>query len=152
MAFFISHFSLSPHRFLTYLLPTAAMALCAATPVPSFLFNPPTQKITVFEPVDECVEGTLRSSYERSGVCFGGFRSAKHLEEPRLRALPSPKRLRADTSACRHGLQPVGAPLRNNERSLINSALEKGFSRRFTGYLLLSSSSWHLKRPRSPLM
>jgi hypothetical protein len=28
----------------------------------------------VFETVDECVEGTLRSSHERSGVCFGGFR------------------------------------------------------------------------------
>jgi hypothetical protein len=28
------------------------------------------------------VEGTLRSSYERSGVCFGGFRPTKHVEEP----------------------------------------------------------------------
>jgi hypothetical protein len=36
--------------------------------------------------VDGCVEGTLRSSYERSGVCFGGFRPTKHVEEPRLRA------------------------------------------------------------------
>jgi hypothetical protein len=35
---------------------------------------PPTQKATAIETVDECVEGTLRSSYERSGVCFGGFR------------------------------------------------------------------------------
>jgi hypothetical protein len=39
-----------------------------------FIVYPPTQKATVFETVDECVEGTLRSSYERSGVCFGGFR------------------------------------------------------------------------------
>jgi len=37
-------------------------------------YYPPTQKATAFEAVDECVEGTLRSSYERSGVCFGGFR------------------------------------------------------------------------------
>jgi hypothetical protein len=35
---------------------------------------PPTQNTTVFETVDEYTEGTLRSSYERSGVCFGGFR------------------------------------------------------------------------------
>ena len=41
----------------------------------------------VFETVDECVEGTLRSSHERSGVCFGGFRPTKHVEEPRLRAV-----------------------------------------------------------------
>jgi hypothetical protein len=47
---------------------------------------PPTQKATVFETVDECVEGTLRSSYERSGVCFGGFRPTKHVEEPRASA------------------------------------------------------------------
>jgi len=44
---------------------------------------PPTQKATVFETADECVEGTLRSSSERSGVCFGGFRPTKHVEEPR---------------------------------------------------------------------
>ena len=48
---------------------------------------PPTQKATVFETVGECVEGTLRSSYERSGVCFGGFRPTKHVEESRLRAV-----------------------------------------------------------------
>ena len=42
---------------------------------------------TIFETVDECVEGTLRSSHERSGVCFGGFRPTKHVEEPRLRAV-----------------------------------------------------------------
>jgi hypothetical protein len=73
---------------------------------------PPTQKVTVFKTVDECVEGSLRSSYERSGVCFGGFRlrarsrsrlreapasagvgrsakagPTKHAEEPRLRAV-----------------------------------------------------------------
>jgi len=47
---------------------------------------PPTQKATAFEAVDECVEGTLRSSYERSGVCFGGFRPTKHVEEPRASA------------------------------------------------------------------
>jgi hypothetical protein len=47
------------------------------------LSYPPTQKATVFKTVDECVEGTLRSSYERSGVCFGGFRPTKHVEEPR---------------------------------------------------------------------
>ena len=51
------------------------------------MIYPPTQKATVFETVDECVEGTLRSSYERSGVCFGGFRPTKHVEEPRLRAV-----------------------------------------------------------------
>jgi hypothetical protein len=44
------------------------------------------QKATVFKPVDEGVEVTLRTSRERSGVCFGGFRHAKHVEEPRLRA------------------------------------------------------------------
>jgi len=38
------------------------------------LTYPPTQKAMVFKTVDECVEGTLRSSCERSGVCFGGFR------------------------------------------------------------------------------
>ena len=48
---------------------------------------PPTQKATAFEAGDECVEGTLRSSYERSGVCFGGFRPTKQAEEPRLRAV-----------------------------------------------------------------
>jgi hypothetical protein len=47
---------------------------------------PPTQKVTVFETVGECIEGTLRSSYERSRVCFGGFRPAKHVEEPRASA------------------------------------------------------------------
>jgi hypothetical protein len=47
---------------------------------------PPTQKATVFETVDECVEGTLLSSYERSGVCFGGFRPTEHVEEPRASA------------------------------------------------------------------
>jgi len=55
-------------------------------PVFSVLFYPPTQKATVFETVDECVEGTLRSSYERSGVCFGGFRPTKNVEEPRASA------------------------------------------------------------------
>jgi len=35
---------------------------------------PPTHKATAYVSVGECVEGTLRSSYERSGVCFGGFR------------------------------------------------------------------------------
>jgi len=35
---------------------------------------PSYAEVMVFETVDECVEGTLRSSYERSGVCFGGFR------------------------------------------------------------------------------
>src|SRR4030067_781850 len=49
-------------------------------------FYPPTQKATVFEAVGECVEGTLRSSYERSGVCFGGIRPTKHVEEPRAPA------------------------------------------------------------------
>ena len=49
-------------------------------------FYPPTQKATVFETVDECQEGTLRSSYERSGVCFGGFRPTKHVEELRASA------------------------------------------------------------------
>ena len=49
-------------------------------------FYPPTQKATVFQTVDECEEGTLRSSYERSGVCFGGFRPTKHVEEPRASA------------------------------------------------------------------
>ena len=59
------------------------------TPLPAFIerIYPPTQKVTVFETADECVEGTLRSSYERSGVCFGGFRPSKHVEEPRLRAV-----------------------------------------------------------------
>jgi hypothetical protein len=47
---------------------------------------PPAQKATVFKTVDECVEGTLRSSNERSGVCFGGFRPTKHVEEPRASA------------------------------------------------------------------
>ena len=47
---------------------------------------PPTQKATTFKTVDECKEGILRGSYERSRVCFGGFRPAKHAEEPRLRA------------------------------------------------------------------
>ena len=51
---------------------------------PFFDLYPPTQKATIFETVDECVEGTLRSSYERSGVCFGGFRLTKHVEEHRL--------------------------------------------------------------------
>ena len=49
---------------------------------------PPAQKATVFDTVDECVEGTLRSSYERRGVCFGGFRPTKHVVERRLRAVP----------------------------------------------------------------
>jgi hypothetical protein len=49
-------------------------------------FNPPTQKATVFETADECVDGTIRSSYEPSGACFGGFRPTKHVEGPRLRA------------------------------------------------------------------
>ena len=40
-----------------------------------------------FRAVDVCVEGTLRSSYERCGVCFGGFRPTKHVEEQRLRAV-----------------------------------------------------------------
>jgi len=35
---------------------------------------PPAQKATVFKTFDECAEGTLRSSNERSGICFGGFR------------------------------------------------------------------------------
>src|SRR3990172_10411144 len=47
---------------------------------------PPTQKATVFETVGECVEGILRSSYERSRVCFGGFRPTKHVEEPQTSA------------------------------------------------------------------
>ena len=47
---------------------------------------PPTQEATVFETMDECVEGTLRSSYERSGVCFGGFRPTKPVEERRATA------------------------------------------------------------------
>ena len=51
-----------------------------------FFFYPPTQKAMVLEAVHECVEGTLRSSYERSGVCFGGFRPTKHVEEPRASA------------------------------------------------------------------
>jgi hypothetical protein len=51
-----------------------------------FPIYPPTQKATVFETADECMEGTLRSSYERSGVCFGGFRPTKHVEEPRASA------------------------------------------------------------------
>jgi hypothetical protein len=50
---------------------------------------------TAFEAVDECVTGTLRSSYERSGVCFGGFRPTKQAEE--------------------HGLQPVGLHWRGPE-------------------------------------
>jgi hypothetical protein len=53
---------------------------------PLFLIYPPTQKATVFESVDECVEGTLRSSHERSGVCFGGFRPTKRVEEARASA------------------------------------------------------------------
>jgi hypothetical protein len=48
----------------------------------------------VFETVDECMEGTLRSSYERGGVCFGGFRPTNNVEEPCLRAV---------TPACRTG-------------------------------------------------
>jgi hypothetical protein len=32
--------------------------------------------------MDECEEGTPRSSEERSGVCYGGFRPPKHVEEP----------------------------------------------------------------------
>jgi hypothetical protein len=48
---------------------------------------PPTQKGTVFETVDESVEGILRSSYGLSGVWFGGFHPTKHVEEPRLRAV-----------------------------------------------------------------
>jgi len=64
--------------------------------------------------MDKCVEGTLRSSHERSGICFGGFRPTKHVEEPRLRALPSPKRLRAGRrNALRRagtGFSPGGAP------------------------------------------
>jgi hypothetical protein len=51
---------------------------------------PPTQKATVFENVDECVEGTPRSSDEPSGVCFGGFRPTKHVEEPRASARGAP--------------------------------------------------------------
>ena len=31
------------------------------------------KKGAVFKTVDECVEGTLRSSHERGGVCFGGL-------------------------------------------------------------------------------
>src|SRR4030042_2988477 len=67
---------------------------------PLFLIYPPPQKATpaccsalrrastvLSECVDEYVEGTLRSSYERSGVCFGGFRPTKRVEEPRLRAV-----------------------------------------------------------------
>src|SRR4030042_969644 len=66
---------------------------------PLFLIYPPTQKATpaccsalrrasmvLSECVDECVEGTLRSSHERSGVCFGGFRPTKHVKEPRASA------------------------------------------------------------------
>jgi hypothetical protein len=34
---------------------------------PMLKIYPPTQKATVFQTVNECVEGTLRSSYERSG-------------------------------------------------------------------------------------
>jgi flagellar biosynthesis chaperone FliJ len=48
-----------------------------------FLFTLLRKKPRSFETVDECVEGTLRSSYERSGVCFGGFHPTKHVEEPR---------------------------------------------------------------------
>jgi hypothetical protein len=50
------------------------------------LFTLLRKKPRSFETVDECVEGTLRSSYERSGVCFGGFRPTKHVEEPRASA------------------------------------------------------------------
>ncbi len=48
---------------------------------------PPTQKATVFETVDGRKEGTLRSSHEGSGVCFGGFRPTEHVENPRLRVV-----------------------------------------------------------------
>jgi hypothetical protein len=33
-----------------------------------FLVYPPTQKVTVCETVDECVEGTLRSMWRRHGL------------------------------------------------------------------------------------
>jgi metallo-beta-lactamase family protein len=50
------------------------------------LFTLLRRKPRCFETVDEGVEGTLRSSYERSGVCFGGFRPTKHVEEQRASA------------------------------------------------------------------
>src|SRR4030042_1914642 len=66
---------------------------------PLFLIYPPPQKATpaccsalrrastvLSECVDECVEDTLRSSHERSGVCFGGFRPSKRVEEARASA------------------------------------------------------------------
>ena len=40
--------------------------------------------------MDECEEGTPRSSRERSGVCFGGFRPPKQVEEPRVLARGAP--------------------------------------------------------------
>ena len=40
--------------------------------------------------MDEFEEGTPRSSRERSGVCFGGFRHPKQVEEPRVLARGAP--------------------------------------------------------------
>src|SRR4030042_4374635 len=36
--------------------------------------------------VDECARVPYEAPKERRGVCFGGFRPMKHVEEPRLRA------------------------------------------------------------------
>ena len=43
---------------------------------------PPSQKATGFKTVDECMRVPLEAYKERSGVCFGGFRPSKHVEEP----------------------------------------------------------------------
>ena len=50
--------------------------------------------------VDECARVSYEAPKERSGVCFGGFRPMKHVEEPRLRAeanFGAQARLRAET-------------------------------------------------------